>query len=77
MIPGEFGLLGFPLSHSFSRQVFGEIFQREKIADCTYELFPLSEIRHLPELLSNNPRIKGLNVTIPYKKDVIFFFAGY
>lgn len=68
-----FGLIGFPLSHSFSRKYFSEKFAREAITDCHYELFPIESIEHLPALLAAYPNLQGLNVTIPYKQQVIPF----
>lgn len=69
----EFGLIGFPLSHSFSKRYFAEKFSKEDILETTYENYPISEIGKLPSLLKRNPDLVGLNVTIPYKTDVIRF----
>ncbi|MCX6199685.1 MAG: shikimate dehydrogenase [Bacteroidetes bacterium] len=69
----KFGLIGFPLSHSFSKNYFEEKFQREQITDCTYDLYELKTIEELPSLLKSNPELVGLNVTIPYKESVIPF----
>lgn len=66
-----FGLIGYPLSHSFSKGYFIEKFKREGIADCAYELFPLSDISLFPALLQEQPNLVGLNVTIPHKEAVI------
>lgn len=66
-----FGLIGFPLGHSFSKKYFGDKFEREGIAGNTYELFPLEQIDQLEDLLASNPDLVGLNVTIPYKEQVI------
>jgi shikimate dehydrogenase len=68
-----FGLIGFPLSHSFSEKYFAEKFQREQITDASYRLFPIESIEKLPELIAENPGLIGLNVTIPYKEKVIPF----
>lgn len=68
-----FGLIGHPLSHSFSKKYFTEKFDKLGLADCRYELFPLSTIDELPALLASNPELEGLNVTIPYKKEVLKF----
>ncbi|MFN5423340.1 MAG: shikimate dehydrogenase family protein [bacterium] len=67
----SYGLIGYPLSHSFSKKYFTEKFQRELITDHVYELFPIESISRLPEILSSNPTLAGLNVTIPYKEQVI------
>jgi len=66
-----YGLIGFPLSHSFSKKFFAEKFEREKIDDCKYELFPIEHIKELIPLLHENPDLCGLNVTVPYKMDVL------
>src|SRR5688500_1920356 len=68
-----FGLIGFPLSHSFSQSYFTEKFRKEKIADCRYLNFPISTIRELPDLLRKNPTLEGLNITIPYKEQVLAY----
>lgn len=68
-----FGLIGYPLGHSFSKQYFTEKFLREGIADCTFEAFPIPSIEEFPALLINNKNLKGLSVTIPYKEQVLRF----
>ena len=68
-----YGLIGFPLSHSFSSGYFAEKFRREGIGDCYYMNFPLEDITKLPELLLKNHDLRGLNVTIPYKEKVMAF----
>lgn len=65
-----FGLIGHPLSHSFSKKYFTEKFKKEGIYDCQYELFDIDSIEKLPSLLKENPQLLGLNVTIPYKQEV-------
>ena len=67
----KFGLLGYPLGHSFSRKYFSEKFKREKIRDCVYENYPLETLGLLPDLISQNHELCGLNVTIPYKTGII------
>ncbi|MDQ6814339.1 MAG: shikimate dehydrogenase [Bacteroidota bacterium] len=69
----KFGLIGFPLSHSFSPAFFTQKFEREKISNCTYESYPIDCIDKIHQLLCTNPELEGLNVTIPYKKSVIRF----
>lgn len=68
-----YGLIGFPLTHSFSSRYFADKFKKESIADCYYRNFPLEHIKKLPVLISENPDLQGLNVTIPYKEQVIAF----
>jgi len=67
----HYGLIGFPLSHSFSKKYFTEKFEREKIADCSYDLFPIEHISELPALLRKHPHFSGLNVTVPHKINVV------
>ena len=66
-----FGLIGYPLSHSFSKKYFSEKFAKAGITDACYELFPIPKIEALPELLQQHPNLVGLNVTIPYKQAVL------
>jgi shikimate dehydrogenase len=69
-----YGLIGFPLSHSFSKKYFTEKFERENIAGHQYELFEIDHISKLAsEVLTNHPNLHGINITIPYKKEVIAF----
>ena len=65
-----YGLIGYPLSHSFSPTYFNEKFEREGV-DARYERFELKNIEELTELLQRRPELKGLNVTIPYKTAVL------
>lgn len=67
----KFGLIGFPLGHSFSKKYFAEKFAKENITDCSYENFPIQNLNLLPELIAGDPEICGLNVTIPYKTDIL------
>src|SRR5271154_549456 len=67
----RFGLIGFPLSHSFSQRYFSEKFKKENISDAVYENFPISSIDQLSAVVENNADLLGLNVTIPYKQAVI------
>lgn len=66
----KFGLIGYPLSHSFSKKFFSKKFHREKITDCAYDLYPIAAIDELPQLLEAVPDLEGLNVTVPYKEQV-------
>jgi shikimate dehydrogenase len=68
-----YGLIGKTLTHSFSGQFFAKKFAREGIADCRYDLFPLAEIGDLSGLIQSQPSLRGLNVTIPYKQDVMAY----
>ena len=66
-----YGLIGYPLGHSFSKKYFTQKFERESLPDCSYELFPIPSITDLPSLINSTPFLKGLNVTIPYKQQVL------
>ncbi len=68
----RFGLIGFPLTHSFSEKYFAEKFEKENIRDAVYENFPLEKISDITSLRSIE-NLNGLNVTIPYKESVIPF----
>jgi len=67
----RFGLIGFPLTHSFSEDYFGKKFKREGITDHRYDLFSLESIEGIISVLGEIENLKGLNVTIPYKEKVI------
>lgn len=68
----KYGLIGYPLVHSFSKSYFNEKFENEGI-DAEYINFEIPTIDSLPEILALNPELKGLNVTIPYKEKVMSF----
>jgi shikimate dehydrogenase len=71
-----FGLIGYPLTHSFSKKYFTEKFEKLGLTDFSYELFPIEKIEDLPQLIANNPNLVGLNVTIPYKEAVLPYLTG-
>ncbi len=66
----KYGLIGYPLKHSFSYKFFGEKFQKEKI-EAEYSNYEIEDIKRLPSIISSDPSIRGLNVTIPYKEQVL------
>jgi len=69
----RFGLIGYPLSHSFSKKYFEEKFLKENIRDCNYQNFELENLDQLSVLLKSKTNLKGLNVTIPFKESVLSF----
>lgn len=71
----QFGLIGYPLSHSFSQMYFTDKFQRENLLDCTFEVFPLSHVSEIRNLYLYHPQLKGLAVTIPYKEQVLPYLS--
>jgi shikimate dehydrogenase len=68
----KFGLIGYPLGHSFSGKYFREKFKQESISDCLYSNYEMDSISAFPDILKD-PELEGLNVTIPYKESVIPF----
>ena len=68
----KYGLIGYPLTHSFSIGFFNEKFKSEGI-DAIYENFEIPSIEDFPEVVDTNPNLKGLNVTLPYKERVIAY----
>lgn len=71
-MPALYGLIGYPLAHSFSPAYFKKKFADQNI-DAIYEAFTLEDVSYFPDLLNANPNLKGLNVTIPHKETVIFY----
>ena len=69
----KFGLIGKNIAYSFSKKYFTEKFSSDLFYDFTYENFDIESINDFPEILKNNPDLKGLNVTIPYKEAIIPF----
>lgn len=67
-----FGLIGYPLGHSFSKKYFTEKFERA-YSDCLFENYPIEHIDLLPEIIEQHPDLEGLCVTIPYKEKVLPF----
>ncbi|TDG37625.1 shikimate dehydrogenase [Pedobacter changchengzhani] len=66
-----YGLIGYPLTHSFSKKYFTEKFENERIVDCKYELFSIEQAQDLLQILENDSSICGINVTIPHKVNVL------
>jgi shikimate dehydrogenase len=72
----EYGLIGYPLSHSFSKKYFEEKFLRERLNDAVFHAFSIPAITDLPGVLAQHPLLKGFAITIPYKKSVIPYLTG-
>ena len=68
-----YGLIGRSLGHSFSEKYFSEKFQRENVQDCQYLNFEIENLQKEIPALKKNPELKGLNITIPYKTEIISF----
>jgi shikimate dehydrogenase len=71
MKPKRFGLVGRNISYSFSAGYFATKFEKARLDNYTYTNFDIEDIKQLTEILENTKRLKGLNVTIPYKEEVI------
>ena len=69
----KYGLIGYPLAHSFSKEYFTEKFKKEGLEDHIYEAFPLPNLSELPDLIKANPDLCGLNVTVPHKIGVMYY----
>ena len=68
----KYGLIGYPLGHSFSKNFFNEKFLSENI-DAEYVNFEIPTIEEFPKIIQMNPNLCGLNVTIPYKEQIISY----
>lgn len=66
-----YGLIGKNIAYSFSKQFFTEKFEKEKLSNSKYENFDIQTIKEFKNCLRRNQEIKGLNVTIPYKEEII------
>lgn len=69
----KFGLIGFPLGHSFSKKYFTAKFEKEGIEGCQFDLYEIPQIEDFEKVLDENPELEGMAVTIPYKQQVIPF----
>ena len=70
-----YGLIGFPLGHSFSERFFADKFRTEGLDDNEYRNFPIENIEKLPDVLAANTDLRGFNVTIPYKQQVMRYLS--
>lgn len=67
----EFGIIGFPLTYSYSPDWFNAEFRRKRVDDASYGIFPLASLSDLDAFIMQHPALLGLNVTMPYKKEII------
>ena len=72
----KYGLIGRNISYSFSRKYFSEKFKQLQLDDYSYENFDLASLDELAAILANTPLLRGLNVTIPYKEEIIPYLEG-
>jgi len=66
----QYGLIGHPLGHSFSKDYFNAKFEKEGL-DCEYQNYDLEDVALIRQLVSDHPQLQGLNITIPYKEAII------
>ena len=66
-----FGIIGYPLAHSFSQRYFISKFEKEQIQNCEFKVFPLQSITEFPALLETEKNLWGLSVTIPHKETIL------
>ncbi len=71
MTTKQYGLIGYPLSHSFSQKYFTQKFKQENIINCEYNNFEISDINSLHNLVEKHQNLEGFNVTIPHKEKII------
>lgn len=69
----QLGLIGFPLSHSFSKKYFDEKFQKLNLTDYSFDVFPMENINQFPNLIQQHKNLIGLSVTLPHKETIIPF----
>ncbi|MDX9704806.1 MAG: shikimate dehydrogenase, partial [Weeksellaceae bacterium] len=68
----QFGLIGKNISYSFSEKYFSEKFKKEGITDCSYRIFDLENLNGIDDFIQTE-KLKGFNVTIPYKEKILPF----
>jgi shikimate dehydrogenase len=71
----QFGLIGYPLGHSFSKKYFEEKFATENLQDNSFELFPIEKIETFTEIIATQKNLQGIAVTIPHKEAVMPFLT--
>jgi len=69
----QYGIIGYPLSHSFSKDYFTEKFKKMNLADCEFMNLEIENEGMFNSIISDNQRLKGLSVTIPYKRSIMSF----
>ena len=73
----QYGLIGYPLTHSFSKKYFTEKFIRENISDAEFLNFEVKDIAEVANIFSEYPQLKGLCITIPHKKNIIQYTSEF
>ena len=73
----QYGLIGYPFSHSFSKKYFTEKFIKENITDAEFLNFQVKEINEVAKVFADHPQLKGLCITIPHKKNIIQYTTSF
>ena len=73
----RFGLLGFPLTHSFSQKHFTKKFEELELSDCVYENFSVQNIEAFSEILQNRKDLRGLILPFPIKNGYFLFYMKF
>jgi shikimate dehydrogenase len=73
----QYGLIGYPLTHSFSKEYFTEKFIRENISDAEFLNFEVKDIQDVGKIFFDYPQLKGLCITIPHKKNIIQYTTEF
>ncbi|HVX27695.1 MAG TPA: hypothetical protein VHB70_15190 [Parafilimonas sp.] len=73
----QYGLIGYPLSHSFSKKYFDEKFITENITDAEFFNFQLKEISEIKKIFEEHQQLLGLAITIPHKKNIIQYTTSF
>lgn len=69
----KFGIIGYPLGHSFSKKYFDDFFLKNSLFNCSYETFPIENIEMVEDIIASNKTLEGFSVTIPHKEKIIPF----
>lgn len=72
----EIGLIGYPVSHSASPQIFGEIFKNNHITNGSYKLYPVATLDNIVSFVRDNPKLIGFNVTVPHKQNILPYLTS-
>ena len=73
----QFGIIGYPLTHSFSEKYFTNKFQKEGIADASFASYSIEKVDTIQEIIQTNPNLQGFAITIPHKKIILSYLHGY
>ena len=72
----KIGLIGYPVSHSASPQIFGEIFKNNHITKGSYHLYPIETLDNIISFVLEHPNLIGFNVTVPHKQNILPYLTS-